>query len=174
MSTQIDIPDTLFQRLQSHAEPLVDTPTTVIRRALDCYESQSERETEEETESASGGSDHVFLEDPSDRAPRQRGATIELNGTRVEAASVRDMYEKTMEYLDERGLLDQLQGRLPISTSRQRHLLNNEPVHPDGSEFVSPAEHDDYYMEAHKDYRNGLNHLCQLLDHCDVQLTYRG
>ena len=171
MSTQIEIPDTLFQRLQAHAEPFVDTPETVIRRALDCYESQGDAsEPEEQPEN----NDHVFLEDPSDRPSRARGAIIELDGTRIEAVSVRDMYEQTMEYLDERGLLDELQEQLPISTSRQRHLLHEEPVHPDGSEFVSPAEHHSYYMEAHKDYRNGVNHLCQLLDRCGVQLTYHG
>lgn len=40
----IEIPDTLFSRLQKLAIPLVDTPTTVIERVVDHYESCTETE----------------------------------------------------------------------------------------------------------------------------------
>lgn len=36
----IEIPDSLFTRLQKLAVPLVDTPVTVIERLLSSYEAQ--------------------------------------------------------------------------------------------------------------------------------------
>lgn len=42
MSPSIDLTDELFSRLQKHAVPLVDTPLTVIARALDALEAGDE------------------------------------------------------------------------------------------------------------------------------------
>lgn len=42
MSPSVDLPDELFARLQKHAVPLVDTPLTVIARALDALEAGDE------------------------------------------------------------------------------------------------------------------------------------
>lgn len=42
MSPSIDLTDELFTRLQKHAVPLVDTPLTVIARALDALEAGDE------------------------------------------------------------------------------------------------------------------------------------
>lgn len=176
MSETIELPDPLFQRLQDHAEPLVDTPASVIRRVLDFYE-RHEEDTDESGKSDlrnPGSVDHKFLSDPADRESRERGAVIELDDTRIDATSVRDMYEKTLQYLDEEDLLEKIRDQLPISTSRQRHLLAEKPVHPNGSSFVAEAKYECLYMEAHKDWRNGINHLCQLLNRCGVQLTYHG
>ncbi|MFC2018733.1 hypothetical protein ACFLU4_02090 [Chloroflexota bacterium] len=40
MTPVIRIPDQVFERLQKHAEPLVDTPASVVEKLLDYYESQ--------------------------------------------------------------------------------------------------------------------------------------
>jgi hypothetical protein len=40
---QIEIPEALFARLQKHATPLVDTPSSVIERWADFYEEQNTR-----------------------------------------------------------------------------------------------------------------------------------
>lgn len=42
MSPTIDLTDEIFSRLQKHAVPLIDTPLTVISRALDALESGDE------------------------------------------------------------------------------------------------------------------------------------
>lgn len=42
MTPSIDLTDELFSRLQKHAVPLVDTPLTVISRALDALEAGDE------------------------------------------------------------------------------------------------------------------------------------
>jgi len=43
MPTSITIPDELFAKLQQHAVPFVDTPLTVIERALEALEAGSEK-----------------------------------------------------------------------------------------------------------------------------------
>ncbi|MXP15678.1 hypothetical protein GRI44_13055 [Altererythrobacter confluentis] len=52
MPTVITIPDELFARLQKHAVPFVDTPLTVIERALTALE-----EGDEDAQIPKGGSD---------------------------------------------------------------------------------------------------------------------
>jgi len=47
MSPSIDLTDELFSRLQKHAVPLVDTPLTVIARALDALEAGDEEPARE-------------------------------------------------------------------------------------------------------------------------------
>jgi hypothetical protein len=37
----VRLPDSLYRRLQEHAEPFVDTPANVIERLLDAYESHT-------------------------------------------------------------------------------------------------------------------------------------
>ena len=172
MSKQIQLTDELFERLQGHAEPLVDTTASVIERLTDFYELHNGEE--ETTAQNQAQTNHVFLEDVEDRPARKRGAVIELDGYKIEAASVGDMYSKVLERLDKAGHLEQLREHLPISTSRVRHLLAREPFHPRGNEFQSPVEYDDLYMESGKDYKNALNHLCQMLNRCGVKLTYHG
>ena len=44
MGKIIRISDEIFTRLQSHAEPLVDTPARVIERVLDFYEAHHGKE----------------------------------------------------------------------------------------------------------------------------------
>lgn len=41
MMPVVRIPDSVYERLQKHATPFVDTPATVIERLLDSYERQS-------------------------------------------------------------------------------------------------------------------------------------
>jgi hypothetical protein len=49
--TTLEIPESLFKRLQKHAEPLVDTHTTVLERILNDYESRRNAESEQADES---------------------------------------------------------------------------------------------------------------------------
>jgi len=49
--TTLEIPESLFKRLQKHAEPLVDTHTTVLERILNDYESRRNAKTEQPDDS---------------------------------------------------------------------------------------------------------------------------
>lgn len=175
MSKKMEISDQVFERLQHLAVPLVDTPETIVQRLLDHYESQ-----------ASGGSrfdisgvvDHTggqkSIKRPLPREPRQRGVEIKMGDTLISASSVSELYVKVLENLYQSGHLDKLKPYLPLATSKRRYLIARSPVHPSGKGFVVPVEYNGYYMEAHKDYKNGICHLRKMLSRCGVTLTYLG
>ena len=107
-------------------------------------------------------------------SPRQRGVVVKLGEVTIRAISVSDLYTETLKYLHQKGFLDKVKQHIPLATSKQRYLIAESPVHPNGKEFVVPVEYKGYYMEAHKDYKNGIRHLCKMLDFCGVTLTYLG
>lgn len=73
----IDIPESTFARLQKHARPFVDTPASVIERALDALERTGPKPA---TETPTAGASDKLLEFPANSAPN-------LTHTRVLAAS---------------------------------------------------------------------------------------
>ena len=144
-----------------------------------------------------------FTNDPSSRASRQRGVTVrvcpsitsrfqpshiasvqkrevnlgktlKIEEHTIKASSISDLYSKVLEYLYVNDHFDRLKPLLPFATSRQRYLIAEKPIHPNGKEFVVPVEYKGYHMEAHKDYKNGISHLRKMLDECDLNLIYLG
>lgn len=168
--------DTVFERLQKIAVPLVDTPETIIVRLLSFYESKPG--TEMNTVIAESPASHsltqsrIVLDGTLQREPRQRGTVVRLDDKMIKAESVSDLYYKALCYLGQKGVLARLDGKLPIATSRKRYLMAKTPTHPGGAEFVVPVEYKGYFMEAHKDYKNGVSHLRKILKLCGVTLTY--
>jgi len=173
MSKQITLPDAIFQCLQNIAVPLVDTPASVIERLIDHFESHQNR-----SRMASRGPEnaekHTFDEALEDRDSRQRGVIVKVGDHTIRAGSVSDLYWQTLKYVSTHGYMDELEQHLPVATSSRRYLIAKSPIHPSGKEFVVPVKYDGYYMEAHKDYKNGLNHLRKMLDYCGLTLTYIG
>jgi len=184
VSKVIRVTDPVFQRLQALAEPLVDTPSDVIERLLSFYDQlnttdrappTADRPARQalnaaETSISRGVTDMNI--DVSQRVPRQRGVTIELNGRRFEAESLTDLYGQVLKYVYDQGYIDQIKHRLPITTSSKRYIIARSPVHPNGKKFVIPIGYNGYFMEAHKDYKNGLNHLSTVLKLCGLSLKY--
>ncbi len=177
MTQVIRVPDRLFARLQSHGIPFVDTPADVIERLLDSYELSSHPDTRTATveiEERGGGALQTAPErTTSERAPRERGVTVEIAGHTIEAVSVRDLYERALKLLVDNGYADRLNGVVPFRTSAERHLVSARPVHPNGREFVVPVQYGGFYMEAHKDYKNGINHLRRLVEKCGLSFNDR-
>lgn len=177
MTQMVRLPDSLFARLQAHATPFVDTPADVIERMVDFYE----RNTPPAARTLTTESDGSQVEEspgsskpmPSERAPRERGMTIRIDDRSIEAISVRDMYEKALRLLVDNGHMDLLKEVVPFRTSAERYLVSNRPVHPNGRDFVVPVEYGGFYMEAHKDYRNGTNHLRRLVEKCGLSFNDR-
>jgi hypothetical protein len=174
MTKDIKISDAIFERLQRLAAPLIDTPESVILRLLDRYESPSSEGSSSLPSSLDLTAAHRFIEDPLERESRQRGVVVKLGEVTIRAISVSDLYTETLKYLHQKGFLDKVKQHIPLATSKQRYLIAESPVHPNGKEFVVPVEYKGYYMEAHKDYKNGIRHLCKMLDFCGVTLTYLG
>ena len=90
------------------------------------------------------------------RTPRQRGAIVEIGEKRFNVGSLADLYSQVLSFLDENGQLDRLKPYLPIATSTKRYLIANKPLHPNGKGFIRPVEYRGYFMESHKDYKNGI------------------
>lgn len=166
MRTQvITVSDETFTRLKAHAEPFVDHgPEDVIKRLLDEREANTTevlvalKSTESPPRTgASATTDHALPR----RMPRQRGVTVMLGDKQIEAETVRDLYLQTLQYLVENHL-EILTRTTPLNTSSQRYLVAKKDTHPTDQPFVVPVEYEGFFMEAHKDYKNGISHLRKL------------
>ncbi len=174
MSKVIRISETIFKRLQLLARPLVDTPGDVIEGLLDFYEENKNTSgsiglTKEETMREANLD--IFMNKLVYREPRQRGINVKINGQVFKAISVKDLYSQVLKFLYTNGYLEKIKKDLPIYTSKARFLINTRPIHPKGNAFWEPVEYRGFFMEAHKDYKNGINHLKKMLDKLQLSLT---
>ena len=177
MRHQISVSDETLRRLKSLAEPFVDRePEDVIRRLLD--QIGKGQQIGDNIESAkrgpnTGQTSSLESRSPNSRVPRERGARVQIGNNSIDAVSVRDLYEQALRFFVEHHKL-QLQSVVPFRTSRERYLVAREPIHPGGNPFVVPVNFGDFHMEAHKDYRNAIQHLRALTERMGLTLTYFG
>jgi hypothetical protein len=174
MAHQITVSDEVFERLKKLAEPFVDRePEDVLRRLLDRNESALAGEDPHrkfETRLPSSIDRNL---PPLSRAPRERGTTVQIGDNKIEAASVRELYGQALKLFVERHS-SKLKSVVPLKTSGQRYLIALEPVHPSGRPFVKPVEFRGFYMESHKDYKNGTAHLRILCNRLGLPFKYLG
>lgn len=104
------------------------------------------------------------------RKPRERGIDVRINGKVFHGSSVSDLYEQVLVFLHGNDSLEKLQSHIPFATSGKRYLIAREPYHPNGNRFVVPVEHQGYFMEAHKSYRNAIKALGDLLNLCKMKI----
>jgi hypothetical protein len=170
MLHQVELSEETWVLLKRCAEPFVDKdPEDTVRRALEVYERTAGNGAKPATPESTGPTGR--RRDPARRAPRERGVALELDGLRIDAVSVRDMYEQALKMLVENHEA-RLKALLPFRTSRQRFLVAEKPIHPSGNGFVIPVRYRGYSMEAHKDYKNAIAHLRQLADRIGVTVRY--
>jgi hypothetical protein len=166
MAHQITISDEVFARLKTLAEPFVDRePEDVIRRLID------EREPRFGDERGQMKSDRPQGLSPILRAPRQRGTTVEIDGHKIDAATVSELYQEALKLFVGKHI-SRLNSAVPMKTSGERFLIAREDKHPNGRRFFVPVEYHGFYMEAHKDYKNGIKHLRALCEHLGLALKY--
>jgi hypothetical protein len=181
MSRVVRISETSFQRLQKLAVPLEDTPSSVIERLLDFYDSQNNPAAHQKeppsantqvlrTDKVKQKEDQALL----NRPPRQRGAIVEIEGKRFKVDSVKELYSQVLMFLDANGQLDKLKPFLPIATRKDRYLIADQPLHPNGESFIKPVKYLGYFMESHKDWKNGISHLrSRILDRFGLSISYK-
>jgi hypothetical protein len=174
MTHQITVSDEVFERLRSLAEPFVDRePEDVLRRLLDrnvpvLGRDNAQPEFEAQIpESPRGGLS------PISRVPRERGTTVQIGDNKIDAVSVRALYDEALKLFVQKHS-SKLKSVVPFKTSGQRYLIAVRPVHPSGKAFVVPVEFHGFYMEAHKDYKNGIEHLRRLCNRLGLSLKYLG
>jgi hypothetical protein len=168
-----------MERLKACAEPFVDRkPEDVIRRLLDQFEKADGRN---ERDALTRLRKKYFVSSARQnltfqRAPRERGVTVQIDGHQIVASSVRDLLGQALMFLVDRHrtALDQI---LPFRTSSERYLVAKQDMHPNGKPFFVRAPHNGYrgyYMEAHKDYKNAIAHLGSLLKKLGLKFEYVG
>jgi hypothetical protein len=173
----IQLSDETLNRLKALAEPFVDLePEDVIRRLLD----KNYRETCSPTPFTSIGgpmtdmaSTNPMERSIESRVPRERGVEVEIGKQRIRAVSVSDLYKQALTFLVQNHEA-QLTQLLPFETSRERYLVADKPVHPSGRKFFITVEYHGYYMEAHKDYKNAIEHLRKLAKRLGLSFKYLG
>lgn len=173
MSKSIEVSDELYQRLQSLAGQLF-TFEEVIERLLTGVLRASGGGILAAVAPASGLSPthHADLNVLRRRAPRQRGATVEVAGQRIDANTVPDLYEQVLRLVLDNGHAKKLNTIVPYRTSNKRYLISREPKHPNGKDFFVQVRVGSYYLEAHKNYQTALKQLAQLLGKLGLDLRY--
>lgn len=170
MPQTITIPDDLYALLGSLARPFQDKePADVIRWLV-------EAKTGTTLPSAAPPTTAEFI-GPGEvvgRAPRQRGATIDLDGVVIKALTVADLCSQVIESLFAGGHGSKMLELAPYSTSTKRYLFAKTPVHPNGNDFVVPVKCRNLYIETHKNYKTAIEQLALLSSKCGVRLTYKG
>jgi hypothetical protein len=166
MGKMIAVSDQLYERLAKLARPFVDKePADVIAWLADLQQGKSEQFSAKAAPS---------IADVSERAPRERGAIVDLDGTTVRADSVPDLCSKVMEYLHAQGHWSKVAGLAPYKTSAQRYLFSKIPKHPNGNDFFVPVKCREMYVEAHKNYKTSIEQLARLTAKCGVRFSYKG
>lgn len=163
MCPTIELSAAVLRRLETLGGPLF-TPSEVIERLLD-----------QVAESATASSAAVPVqtaESSRSRAPRSRGVDLLIDGHRMSAVSVPDMYLQVLRWLVDGKRLEKVQASIPFRTSKQRYLIAKSPKHPSGNDFVSEVKYKGYYMEAHKNYENALSGLKQFLEPHGYSVRY--
>jgi hypothetical protein len=176
MERKIAIPEDLYARLEALARPFEDRePADVIRRLIDSQASnQNSSSSFPPSPSSLASTRDAPASQVNGRVPRERGATVKLNGHVLHADSVRDLYEQTLHYLSSNAAWDRVVQLAPIKTSSRRYLISKDPTHPNGNPFVIPVHHRGLYMEAHKNYQTAISQLSRLLAKCGIEFTYIG
>lgn len=110
------------------------------------------------------------IQEITERVPRERGSTIEVDGQRIVASTVSDLYEQVLRLLVDSGQIQRLRPCVPFRTSGVRYLIAERPVHPGGNAFVSPIQYSGLFMETQKSYRTALSALSQFLAKAQIKL----
>lgn len=92
---------------------------------------------------------------------------VRIQDVHFEARSIPDLYRDVLEYLYQRGNLEQL--RLPIASGSKRYILAKVPKHQEGNPFLVDVECNGYHMEAHNSRRQALAVLDNLLAMCGLE-----
>ncbi len=174
MPHKISISDATMARLKACAEPFLDKePEDVIRRLIDEREDNGGDHQKPTNRRGDFHKEALMALDTKSRVPRERGATVEIGGRQIQAGTVRDLYKQALSlFVDKHE--HQLKSLLPFRTSGQRYLVAREQKHQRGNPFIIPVEYHGYFMEAHKDYKNAIDHLGKLARRLGLSFKYVG
>ena len=173
----IDEPDEFLVELFSEKveglcghRPTFEQITEYIRENLtNQYTSEPQTISPRRFKANTNQTSNVKIKSPT-TGTKQKGAVVFIQDKRIEASSVGDLYMQSLKYLVDTNLIKRLETYIPYATSAVRYLISTEPIHQRKNSFIVPVEYQGYYMEAHKDYKNALNHLRLFLGSCRISM----
>lgn len=169
MAKTITLPDDLYAQLAALARPFEDKEAAdVIRRLIAASEKVQHL--------AAPKSDklNTLQQSVDGRAPRERGAVIDLGGTKIRAHTVPDLCGQVFDYFHSKGHAKALAELSPYSTSAKRYLYAKTPFHPNGNDFVAPIKNHGFYIETHKNYKTAITQLARVSAKLGATLAYEG
>ena len=101
---------------------------------------------------------------------RRRGVIVTVGNKKIQAPTVGDLYYQVLKYICDNNFINKLESEIPWATSKVRLLIAKEAKHQRGNPFRIPIEYNGYFMEAHKSYKEALNHLEPFLKICGLDL----
>ena len=176
MAKTVELPDELFEQLQLIGRHLFTVPEVIERlvaRLGDVHGLPPRQEQNGDNppwDSWRMGQRSIV----GMRSPRERGAIIEIEGQRIHANTVADLFKQVFEFLLQRGHEEDIKKLLPYGTSNQRYLIASKPVHPSGRAFFVPVNVGIFYIETHKNYQTAIGHLAEFLEKLGITLRYVG
>ena len=173
----IDEPDEFLVELFSEKveglcghRPTFEQITEYIRENLtNQYTSEPQTISPRRFKANTNQTSNVKIKSPT-TGTKQKGAVVFIQDKRIEASSVGDLYMQSLKYLVDTNLIKRLETYIPYATSAVRYLISTEPIHQRKNSFIVSVEYQGYYMEAHKDYKNALNHLRLFLGRCRISM----
>lgn len=170
MTVSIEISDAIHRRLKDLAGPLFSIQD-VIERLLDAENVPrgAQIDGNQSAHADSAVSTALLI-----RSARERGVSIKVDGEKISAISVPDMYQQVLQVLIGKKLMGKFDPLLPYKTSNQRFLIAKKAVHPQGNPFRSPVSFGGYHMEAHKNYENALRSLQSLMGRAAIPFEILG
>jgi hypothetical protein len=173
MSVSVELPDALHDKLRLLGGGLFTVPEVIERLAQAVRPTSGSVGLHDSPRSkAAEGRDGLGV--VGVRAPRERGATVEIAGHRIHAGTVSDLYEQAFRLLLNNGNAEALKQLSPYRTSNQRYLFAREPKHPNGNDFFIDVKVGQFHIEAHKSYEQAIKQLAELLARIDVSFRYLG
>lgn len=169
MVKTITLSDDLYAQLGALARPFEDKEAAdVIRRLI------AGANVERPIAASAPTAPSVPQQSVEERAPRERGAVVDLGGTKIRVHTVPDICAQVFDYLHSEGHAKALAELAPYSTSSKRYLFAKTPFHPNGNDFVSPIKSHGFYVETHKSYKMAITQLDRLSAKFGIRLTYKG
>ena len=174
MPTSVELSDALHAKLQALGGQLFTVPDVIARLAEGVDDPPMGTPRGPARPTPPTGQARSGLGVLGMRAPRERGATVEINGQRIHAGTVSDLYEQAFRLILSHGKAEQLKELAPYRTSNQRYLFAREPKHPSGKDFFVDVKVGPYHIEAHKNYEQAVKQLAELLARLDINFQYLG
>lgn len=94
---------------------------------------------------------------------------LRLEGTKIEANTVKSFYRKIFDYLVANDI--EFEHLIPFKTGSKRYLISKDGIHINGKSFFAPLIYDDNFIETHKSKSGAKSDIVKFLKALNVQVN---